>query len=69
MKGYRMAAKMYKFNLDKPDEMAAGIRGYFDTIYMILDSGFPGGEPGEFEAFMMAALAEWFDGAKIQQIT
>jgi hypothetical protein len=46
-------------------ELAAGIRGYTDEVDIIINSGDPGGELGEFEQHMQECLSEWFDGATV----
>lgn len=53
------------FDVFNPGEPAAGIIGYTDTVTIEIQSGEPGGEPGEFENHIQEALADWFDGAKI----
>ncbi len=53
------------FTIVHPSETAAGLLGYSEEITIIIDSGNPGGEPGEFEAYMCGCLAEWFDGAAV----
>ena len=35
---------------------------------MIVDSGDPGGEPGEFAEALRQFLAEWFDGAGVVEL-
>lgn len=55
----------YSFDIDKPAELAAGLNGYTDTVTVLVGSGDPGGELGEFEAYMRDCLAEWFDGARV----
>jgi len=57
--------KKYAFDVYYPGERDAGIIGYTDTIAIDVDSGDPGGETGEFEAFMASCLSEWFDGARV----
>lgn len=55
------------FDIDMPDEHAAGIRGFTDTITVNVESGNPGGDPGEFEGFMLQALEDWYDGGHVKQ--
>lgn len=60
--------KSFKFFIDCPGELAAGINSYTDTITIMVESGDPGGdESGEdsFCEFMRSALAEWYDGARV----
>lgn len=54
-----------KFQIVHPGEPFAGITGFNDEVEIIVESGDPGGEPGEFEAFMRDCLAEWYDGASV----
>lgn len=49
------------FDICVPGEYAAGIRGFTDIVTITVDSGDPGGSPGEFEAHMRLALVEWYD--------
>jgi len=59
---------VYKYEIDSPDELDAGLHGFRDEVTVIVDSGDPGGDPtGEdsFEEHMRQALIEWFDGAKV----
>lgn len=58
-------ATTYIFEVDGIYDPAAGIITHGDTVTVIVDSGNPGGEPGEFEQFMCEALADWYDGAKV----
>ena len=51
------------FDVNNPGEYEAGILGYSDTVTVRVESGDPGGEPGEFAECMTQALIEWFDGA------
>lgn len=57
--------KKYKFNIVHPGEYGAGIRSYSETVEVSLESGDPGGDPGDFELFMEDCLADWFDGASV----
>jgi len=59
---------VYKYEIDSPDELDAGLHGFGDEVTVIVDSGEPGGDPtGEdsFEEYMRQALIEWFYGAKV----
>ncbi len=59
---------VYKYEIDSPDELDAGLHGFSDEVTVIVDSGEPGGDPtGEdsFEEYMRQALIEWYDGAKV----
>lgn len=58
-------AKKYVFDVYMPDEPMAGLSGFTDTISVTVESGDPGGEPGEFGDCIKQALREWYDGAKI----
>ena len=58
----------YIFEINHPGEPAAGIIGFTDTVSVKIESGDPGGEPGEFEAHIQEALAEWYDGAQVKRI-
>jgi len=62
-----MALKL-TFDVDDAGEPGAGLPAYTDTVVVTLDSGQPGGEPGEFERYMRDCLAEWFDGARVEAV-
>lgn len=53
------------YEIYHPGEHAAGIVGFSDTIEITVESGDPGGEPGEFAEFMRYSLHEWYDGAGV----
>ena len=48
------------FDISVPSELAAGIRGMTDTVTVEVESGDPGGAPGEFESHMKEALEAWY---------
>lgn len=54
-----------KLVIDTPGERSAGIIGFTDEIEIKVESGDPGGEPGEFEEWIKDCLKEWYDGATI----
>ena len=53
------------FDIYFPGEFAAGLNSYTETVKIAVESGDPGGEPGEFAEHVRKALAEWFDGARV----
>ena len=53
------------FEVEHPGELASGMRGYSEKVTVIVDSGDPGGEPGEFRKLIQQSLSEWFKGANI----
>lgn len=55
----------FVYDINEPGERGAGINPFSDTIKIIVDSGNPGGEDGEFAEFMREALAEWYDSASV----
>lgn len=61
-----MSKKTFKLYIDHPGDFAAGIYPFTDAIEIGVESGAPGGEPGEFEEHLREALTEWYDGAKVQ---
>jgi len=56
------------FEIDSPQELSAGLRGFTDTITITVDSGDAGGEEGEFEKYIQNALLEWYDGATVTPV-
>lgn len=54
--------KRITFEIETHDEPAAGITGTYDQIQTEVESGDPGGEPGEFEDFMKESLSVWYGG-------
>jgi hypothetical protein len=53
------------FDVEHPGELQAGIRAYSDCVTVTVDSGDPGGDPSEFQTFILELLSEWFDGAAV----
>lgn len=58
----------YIYKIDHPGERDAGISAFSDTVIVLLESGNPGGEPGDFSEHIKLALKTWYDGAKIAKI-
>jgi len=59
----------YRYDIDHPGEIGAGIHGFTDRITITVDSGDPGGdETGDdsFQEFMLNSLREWYDGAGVR---
>ena len=55
--------KKYCFDIEFYSDHDAGLRGFTDKVIVSVESGDPGGDPGEFEVYMEKALSTWFDGA------
>lgn len=66
MKGTQPA--ILEFSVDMPSELSAGLRGFTDFVTITVESGDPGGEPGEFAQHVRDSLAEWFDGARVELV-
>lgn len=49
------------FDVYSSGEPAAGLRAFNDTVTVTIESGDPGGEPGEFLEAMRVFLQEWYD--------
>lgn len=64
-----MAERKYRYSIEFPGDASAGLRSFSDRITVVVDSGDPGGEEGEFVAFIKDALSEWYDGAYVEKIT
>lgn len=62
------AAPTIAFYVEHRADPSAGFNGYTEIVHVTLDSGDAGGGPGEFEEFMRAALAEWYDGASVEPL-
>jgi hypothetical protein len=58
----------YVYEVSHPGESGAGIIGFTDTVTMLLESGDPGGDPGDFAEHIKLALSGWYDGAKVTKI-
>lgn len=58
-------AANFHFHIEFSGELSAGLRPYSDDVLVIVNSGDPGGEPGEFLEFLRTSLREWFDGAAV----
>ena len=57
--------KKIVYEINFPEEYAAGLSAYSETITVTVNSGNIGGKPGEFARFIRDALSKWFDGAQI----
>jgi len=60
-----MSEGTYKYSIFQPDELDAGIRGFSDVITVTASSGDFGGDDGEFQKYMLQAIYEWYDGARV----
>ena len=60
-----MAIKILIFDVYDPGENASGIVGFADTVTVMVESGDPGGDVGDFDNAMLEALKEWYDGAGV----
>jgi hypothetical protein len=58
--------KEIRFSITDPGESGAGLRGFTDSVTIIVESGDPGGDDGEFEQFIKDALREWYQGATVE---
>lgn len=54
------------FDVYFPGEPGAGLNSFSDVITIKCESGDFGGDPGEFEEFIIDALKEWYDGAGVE---
>jgi hypothetical protein len=53
------------FSVKHCGEEFAAIRPYTEQVTILIDSGDPGGAPGEFEDHMQSSLSQWYDGATV----
>lgn len=60
-----MAELKLNYCVYHPGDHSAGMWGYSETVTLTVESGDPGGDPGEFAETLRQRLAEWFDGAKV----
>jgi len=59
------APLVLRYQVQFEGELAAGLWPYSDEVVVIVDSGNPGGEPGEFAEWIRQAIAQWYDGAAV----
>jgi len=59
--------KVYRFDIDSPGDIDAGIHGFTDTIIIIAEKGETGAVESEFKDFMKEALQEWNTSATITE--
>jgi len=57
--------QVYTYHIENPGERVAGLNSYTDTVTITIESGFPGGKPGEFDHYMQECLAAWYEGSKV----
>jgi hypothetical protein len=55
----------FTFAIEHPGDRAAGLHPFTETVTVTVQSGDTGGGEGEFEAFLIEALKEWYDGAGV----
>lgn len=58
----------YVYKVDDPGEPEAGISEFTDTVTVLLETGDPGGDPGDFAEHIKLALSSWYVGAKIKKV-
>ena len=58
-----------KYSIDFPGDESAGMLPFCDDIEVIVESGNPGGENGEFEDFIRQALEQWYDGPWVELVS
>lgn len=51
----------YTFEINVPDDLAAGLRGFDDVVHVEVASGEPGGDEKEFAAYIKECLEDWYD--------
>jgi len=56
------------FQIYSSGEPNAGLAGVCDKVTIIVESGDPGGEPGEFSDFICQSLSDWYNGAAVTEI-
>lgn len=59
-----MEHDVYIYKIKNPGDESAGIGEYHAKVVVEINND-PGGEPGEFMAYMKQALSDWFDGSKV----
>jgi hypothetical protein len=58
-----------EYEIENGGEISAGLLPYSETVCVVVESGDPGGDDGEFAVFMQDCLMEWFDGSAVEIIT
>jgi len=53
------------YQVYNPGEPGAGLSAYSDTVTVTVESGNPGGEPGEFAELMRQVICDWYDGSRV----
>lgn len=53
-------ASTYLYEIIAPGEPSAGIPDLYDEVTVLVGSGDPGGDDGEFGEYMRKAIAEWY---------
>ena len=58
-----------EFEIKPSQDTDAGFLFLGDTITLSVESGFPGGSPGEFEEHMIEALQDWYSGLEVRIVS
>jgi len=58
-----------EFEIKPSQDTDAGFLFLGDTITLSVESGFPGGSPGEFEDHMLDSLKEWYEPYKVRIVS
>ena len=61
-------AKEITFDIFQPSDRSAGINQMSDTVHVTIESGDPGGTPGEFEQYLKEALEKWYPDAEVTEL-
>lgn len=57
-----------RFDINHPGDAAAGFAPYTDVVRITVESGDPGGDPGQFVDFMHKCLEDWYEGAVVSKV-
>jgi len=60
------SSKKLILDVSEPEELEAGLIGMNDVVTVEVESGEPGGEPGEWEEFITDCLAQWYFDVKLR---
>lgn len=64
----RQQMRQYQYVVHCPGDMSVGLFPFNDKITVVVESGNPGGDEGEFQQDMQQFLKDWFDTPHVEKV-